>query len=477
MLMARLAKRLQPGADSLDAATCAQLASLHISESEQDALLHPLGLGIPGLAAAEGWSAKAEGDLRSMLRERWTDDVVLPQFAEYIHGLAHSLSQYEDPEIAWLVLTRLTEAVRLETHRLANEGDQTALAELPLLDRAAFILISVPYRVSMTESRYAFGSTDELEFRLRRARERWAAALMDDRSHVALARFSANDLEREARELITGEKRAEKPQRRTLLIPSETSQRSDWWERDDDGQEGARRFVEHVICELFLRRFMVGDAWRSAWQLRGSRAAGENLRTAMLMPVGLMALCLTAVIIAATTNQDWALHWAALCGLGVYATAGLGILTCGPVVGDVLLLRLPAAAAIGAAAVIALDVKWWERTGWGIPLVVLPAIAVGYLAIEARGSSANGSSAALRACVVGVAGCGHSVAVSVVAIVWIGPFLSPNGNGTADWSAAGGLAQASLVAASVGLALGVFLQLLWEDRQVTYPLARPERRR
>jgi hypothetical protein len=127
-------------------------------------------------------------------------------------------------------------------------------------------------------------------------------------------------------------------------------------------------------------------------------------------------------------------------------------------------------------ALISLLVGGWPGKppgGW-LAAGTLAAAAVGYLLIEVRNHGAAPWAALRRA--LGVAGIGaaHAVMVSLIGLVAIAPaFASSAGQLGRLWKQPGyghaGLLLA--LAAAWCLAIGVFSQILWEDRPITAALA------
>ncbi|WP_131745454.1 hypothetical protein [Frankia sp. Cppng1_Ct_nod] len=137
-------------------------------------------------------------------------------------------------------------------------------------------------------------------------------------------------------------------------------------------------------------------------------------------------------------------------------------------------LRLPAGAALGMVALISLDDTWAHPDTWTWPVVasvVVLAVAGGYLTLEAQGHGVPGGRI-LAGRVLAVAGLGlaHAVGVAALVLAAVVPAVTPDLAHKLAGPGAASPAELLMLAASVGLAAGVLLQILWDDRPVTYPL-------
>lgn len=134
-------------------------------------------------------------------------------------------------------------------------------------------------------------------------------------------------------------------------------------------------------------------------------------------------------------------------------------------------LRLPAGAALGMVALISLDKGWAARDGWwwAGTAGALVSAAFGYLILEARGHGVPGIAPLFRRVVlVLLFGCAHPVSVAAVGLAAVVPAVVPALAAGLHGAAPGELL---VLAGAVGLAAGVLLQVLWDDRPVTFPLA------
>jgi hypothetical protein len=161
--------------------------------------------------------------------------------------------------------------------------------------------------------------------------------------------------------------------------------------------------------------------------------------------------------------------------MGCYGLVGLGVVLLGRIWAAQWLLRLPAAGAVGLLVLVTLPPAWWQtpRTGW-VPPVVLVLAAYGYLVAEARNHGVGPVAAPLRSMGVAFVAAGHAVLVSLIGLVIVAPSYVDDGGGLARlWrDGADSVPRSVLVlAAAWCAAVGVFAQILWEDRPVTAPLA------
>ena len=140
------------------------------------------------------------------------------------------------------------------------------------------------------------------------------------------------------------------------------------------------------------------------------------------------------------------------------------------------LLRLPAASTVGLFALISLLSGSWlypARAGWAAS-AVLAAASYGYLAVEARNHGVATAAAVRRSAGVALAGAGHALLVSLIGLVFVGPAFDPHAGKLATLWRHPGYGHAGmllLLATTWCLAVGVFSQILWDDRPITAPLA------
>ena len=372
----------------------------------------------------------------------------------------------------WLVAVRLAEAVRQVLEDAALDGDLTARRALPLTHRARFLLLSAPAR--FPQERWpvprVLGSLDALASRAEQARTEWALDLLNHDEHPELRLLPPAALDTELRRLLF----ADGPgQRRPQLLypagvvapapsmPTATGSPATPARRDE---EGLRTWLAQ---EAFLPRFMLGAAWRT------QRHAAGIWPSPLL---GLLAVIGASPLLAV----PWQMQHAAGVLRGVATAAALlyAAIAClalrRPVTASLWCLRLPAGAAIGMVALISLDDGWATRDGWAWlwASVALLGVSVGYLCLEALGHGVpRGRALAGRVAAVAALGFAHAVAVAALTLALVVPAIKPGLAHTLSGPDALAVGQLLTLASSVALAAGVLLQVLWDDRPVTYPLS------
>ncbi len=225
-------------------------------------------------------------------------------------------------------------------------------------------------------------------------------------------------------------------------------------------------FRTWLVREAFLPRFMLLPSWRVLRPTVGRRPLGVLL---------LMATVLLAPVVAVVfdTHPLGVLR-------GVAAVTGAAYLAMFLLAArrremtNLWCLRLPAGAALGMAALISLDDAWAHTNTWIWPVIASAAlltVATGYLAFEAQGHGIPGGRIlAGRVLAVVALGFAHAVGVASLVLAAVVPAVKPDLAQTLAGPGATPPAVLLTLAASVGLAAGVLLQMLWDDRPVTYPL-------
>jgi hypothetical protein len=179
----------------------------------------------------------------------------------------------------------------------------------------------------------------------------------------------------------------------------------------------------------------------------------------------------TAIACAATLHLYAATVAAGVC----YVFIGAGSLSFGSLWTVPWLLRLPAACALGVAVLITLPPDWWQtpRVGYAAG-TVLAGAALGYLMVEACNHGVRGIAAVYRSVAVAAIGAVHGLLVSLVVLVAVAPAFIDRGNDLATVWQAPSYRQAGMIlllSTCWCLAVGVFSQILWDDRPVTARLA------
>ncbi|WP_147280207.1 hypothetical protein [Marinitenerispora sediminis] len=169
---------------------------------------------------------------------------------------------------------------------------------------------------------------------------------------------------------------------------------------------------------------------------------------------------------------------AALAAAACYALIAAGAIGLGALWAAQWLLRLPAAAAVGLVALVALP-DWWQRARLDSPqhwwaFAALAGVAWGYLVIEGRNHGLSASACLRRSTGVAAMGLAHGLLVSLIGLVAVAPAFAEEDAArplSALWAGATGDPWAVLLLSSAWcLAIGVFSQILWDDRPITAPL-------
>jgi hypothetical protein len=392
--------------------------------------------------------------------------------------LLPDIAGYERPDQVdgWLGTCWIAEAAWKALHSTLSDpryvtGDLELL--LPLAARLRFLALSEPLRWRcVCPSPWVYGSKDDadepatrvfggsswnaLVGQCREARRVWLGYLNEYQSHVYLSQ-DPYTLEADLRAVLF---------RGSGGAPLCTSVQ-------DLGEAASltaedKALVREVTGQHLLPRF---DVLRTAaLALHDDRHGWRLARMAVgvfVVLAGLAAVILTALLHVGT---------AAWVGAGCYLLIGAGTGVFGPQWAAPWLLRFPAAATIGLIALISLSSGGWIAAppgGW-LAVLALAAASLGYLVLEARNHGVAGWALALRPLGVGVIGAVHALMVSLIGLVWVAGAFVPNRRAlTTLWHSPSyahtGMALA--LAAAWCLTVGVFSQILWDDRPITAPLA------
>jgi hypothetical protein len=159
-----------------------------------------------------------------------------------------------------------------------------------------------------------------------------------------------------------------------------------------------------------------------------------------------------------------------------YLLVGAGVVALGPDWASIWLLRMPAASAVGVIALVSfLPGDWLQRLadGW-LAIPALGAMSYGYLAVEARNHGVAGWASLRRALAVAAVGAAHALMVSLIGLTVVAPAFVNSGPALAALWRHPGYRQAGMelaLATAWCLAVGVFSQILWDDRPITARLA------
>jgi len=259
--------------------------------------------------------------------------------------------------------------------------------------------------------------------------------------------------------------------------------------------------TESATAPLVLSwRAIIGEATPSVddW------AAAADLAERHLLPrfriLRVLRLCLhprdtaprwvTATAAAVATSASGAVAlaaggWfipAAATSVACFLLLAAGVVVIGQAWAAAWLLRLPAAGALGLAALTTLHPDWWQDSRhWAPAALALIAASYGYLAVEARNHGVAPAQALGRALGVTAIGLVHALLVTLIGLVVIVPEYAENGTALSglwdhhgvpyhQWPVSTGWAVL-LSGTAWCLAAGVFSQVLWDDRPITAPLA------
>jgi len=401
------------------------------------------------------------------------------------------------PVEAWMALCWIAQAVsevvsgRLPVPVFAL-GDADLL--LPLAARLQFLAMSEPMRWRAELSRAWWASEPDqamggselvrrvlgagtwLEFvgRCRLARYAWLQFLDAYQSHPYLAQADPREFEEELAAVVyrhqpAGSARG-RPYRwaRFPLVLSGDPLPAAAAATPEDAAVITAAAERHLLPRFDLAAAITlasyaPSRWGMAWRIAGTAAAA--------------AAAIASVTYAALLHVQLAAVLAASC----YGLIGAGVVAFDAPWSWQWLLRLPAASAVGLFALVSLLPGGWLETrspgwvsyGWAA-LAVLAGAASGYLIIEARNHGVGRWQAVSRSAAVAAIGTVHAFMVSVVGLVWVAPaFIGKGSNLAALWRSPG-YAHAGrllLLAAAWCLAIGVFSQILWDDRPITMPLS------
>lgn len=386
---------------------------------------------------------------------------------------------------AWIGICWIAEAAwRAVTTDVPAQAAAEAALLRPLAARLRFLALSEPMRWRCEKKAAWWGWEPDQQFecagivgrafgpdswplllsRCREARREWQDCLDAYQSHPLLSKAKPHELEQELAALIF---RHTHPSRsrgvgRPLGLPAPPVDRPAALTAED------RAVIADLADKHLLPRFALVTVAKLGlfddvrW-LRWTRriAAGAVVTTgAAAVGCALALLVHPATILAAT------------CYLLICA----GVTAFPAQWGAMWLLRMPAASAVGVVALVGLLPGAWIGTpprGW-LAAGTLTGVSFGYLLIEARNHGVAPGAALARSMLVAGVGAVHALLVSLIALEVVTPAFVGDGKALlAVWHQPG-YGHAGLVlalAAAWCLAVGVFSQILWDDRPITAPLA------
>ena len=425
---------------------------------ERRALLNAVLLA-PGRVLA--WRDDAASGETAVL-DCWTEMTYIAEAAWQAtapaEGSAVSDAEYLRPAAARLLFLVLSEPMRWRRDEAAIWVEDQSYAGQEALDR-----------IFGKESRHL------LVARCREARALWRGYLDTYQSYPLLSQALASELEQELRTLVLRSahhlsgplalsvaalpKRAMKPS--GVRAVGRSSAESPLTADD-------KTVIGDTVERHFLPRFELLTVTRLA--MSDHRHGG---RAARYVVGGLTAVAaITALVLAIALQVHAAVLAVAVC----YLLICLGMLIFPAEWGSIWLLRMPAAAAVGMVLLTGFLPAGWLRTppgGW-LAVLVLTGVSYGYLFIEVRNHGVSSGAATGRALLVAVIGALHALMVSLIGLVVVAPAFVLDGRSLrALWTHPGyghaGMALA--LAAAWCLTVGVFSQILWDDRPITAPLA------
>jgi hypothetical protein len=329
-----------------------------------------------------------------------------------------------------------------------------------------------------SEQVFGEGSWHVLVDRVREARREWQLILDAYDDHPTLSVLSARDREAEIDRLVfTAGRSSSRLHLGGPHLANPTGGRS------DDPSIESRVVERHLLPRFQLCHVVM----LSPAGVGGSTAARVTMGLAGVLSLATAIVLVSAAVVdhrtvgstAAPLRADGLVvaFWAAL---AVYAVLIVGLLRWGRSFTWPWLLRWPAASAIGMLAVTGLHPDWWTLLPapsiafgplWA-PLAMV-VIAYGYLVVEVRNHAVDATQALVRAAAVLAVGCGHALLVSVLGLATAVAVFSERPEGGGGPLAMSDSQVLLAVAASTGwcLTVGVFSQILWDDRPITAALS------
>lgn len=415
----------------------------------------------------------------------WNEDEWLPAYADifsrlgrnglqFVTACAHATINGGEPAregVRWLLAARAVEAL-----------PATAISSGGIRDWARFRVLSELFRSDSTGSetpaayaRATFGSLVELKERASAAREQWGDSIMLLQEDPSIADL---DHEHEARLLVFRDgHRGEGLDLTRVSVPN--------GEVDVDQRGGAARqdvFVTWFAREFFTRRF-------AAWDLF---ALADERRFRRWLPT------LTWFVAMAAFFIGWVWRWSGSDGFNddrsrtliLVILGAASIATLAIVLGTLrserfsypFMLRSYAASVVGILATLGVPTRYLESVAqnptssmaaFGPIIAILVVTSIGYLTVEASLHGVQGRTAFGRACVVWLIGFAQASALATFSMFMLRPIFAEEGR---DLSLTELWIPIPLVAVTAST-LGVLLQVLWEDRPITYPLSALRTRR
>jgi hypothetical protein len=299
------------------------------------------------------------------------------------------------------------------------------------------------------------------------ARRTWLGCLDAYQSHPLLAQAEPGELEQELAALIFRQPQTGLSWRSAtpLGLPVRPLAETAPLTTADKG------FVAEVADRHLLPRFALSSVIRLALSDDGPRHS-----RARMLPGLVAVLAVLAAAAAVGLTAGLLVHDATIAAIVFYLLLCVGVVAFGPDWANAWLLRMPAASAVGVIALVSFLPGDWLRSladGW-LAALALGFVSFGYLVMEVRNHGvAPGASVRRALAVVGV-GAVHALLVSLIGLVIVAPAFVASGPQFAALWRHPGYRHAGLLlvlATAWCLAVGVFSQILWDDRPITAPLA------
>lgn len=397
-------------------------------------------------------------------------------FASFLEAHFSELPDCSIREAAlWAVSTVFIEA---SWRAAAQHGtvDPFLAEQAATIAHARFLLLATPQRIPdgalcglATLADGVFGDRFRFESVLRDARAVWMSVLNSHQTYPELG-LANSKLEDEVDRLLF----ADADKKRLLATGGGSTARPDHSEAD-------RRIQALAVDQHLLPRFQVSRVWRLD---RADRAHPRWLWWLAMSAIALSIVCV-ALGIACPHHQAWSRPASVALASVALVAALVDSFRDRPVAAMKWMWRLPGAAVVGVLLLISLSRTWWA----GLPLhptdaylasAVLLAASYGYLVLEARTHGVAVGNASLRALLVLAFASGHSYAVATLGLNLVGPVFIDGAVqlGADDVTSLGERLhdptqywQLLLLATCWCIAVGVFSQILWDDRPITAPLA------
>lgn len=495
------------GLETYDVAFVVDSTGPHLSIKDHVISIHPFHEPIKGRAEAEVATQYVHRHWRRFQDITIPVDEEIPGLRELPLFCPQLFKSTNDADLVqcWLFVVRLVEFV--VTSKVSVPGDERRAARLlPLFERLWFLLLTMPFRseefnaLGVIESS-EFADPHEYSYGTRWTRDVWAERILNNEDNPLLSiRADGSWIEREAHLLVfndAGVGGIFASKKKPFVPWLARSARIIWKTGTDlsvrspnllfiDTNHPAdelrirrslveqRQFIERIIREFFLRRIMIAEAWvvlkdkNSTVWCRGIL----YLCSLVLLFVGFSPLVIEQRVFARYLAAP------ALLGL-LYPPVAFYLIAFGLLFWLILTqgirysypycLRLLGSSFLGVFALATLGSSWRSAPNLWLAAIPLTIASFAFLALQAKSHGASGGASVLRSLQVVCVGWCHSVGVTACALAFGFPgFYSKSFQHLSNVKAS----QVIILGAAIALSLGVFLQVLWEDRPATFPLGR-----